>query len=246
MVGMVPTARSGLSSSAESAAGADRSHRHPARLQLAQAEEFALAGGAALVVRGDVDRRTRDLDFFGPSALAVDELLPAEEQALLSDGLQVERIIDHPGFARLLVSDATDQTEVDLGTDARLLPVEERLGIRLLSSEELAVDKLLALFGRAEARDFVDLLAVADRYGLDRLLDLASEKERRFDAAVFAEMLTRIDRLPRIAFPLDDAQYDKLQETVGTWRECALHYARERHPHRGIPRDRGPDLGLGR
>jgi predicted nucleotidyltransferase component of viral defense system len=38
-----------------------------------------------------------------------------------------------------------------------LFGVEERLGIRLLSGEELAVDRLLALFGRAEARDFVDL-----------------------------------------------------------------------------------------
>ncbi|MGH9089095.1 MAG: nucleotidyl transferase AbiEii/AbiGii toxin family protein, partial [Acidimicrobiales bacterium] len=157
---------------------------------LAQAEEFALAGGAALIVRGDVDRRTRDLDFFGPSAVAVDKLLPAAEQALIGDGLQVERIIDHPGFARLLVSDATDQTEVDLGTDARLFPVGECLGIHLLSGEELAVDKLLALFGRAGARDFVDLMAVADRYGIDRLFNLASEKVRSFDAEVFAEMLT--------------------------------------------------------
>lgn len=202
--------------------------------ELAEAEEFALAGGAALIVRGDVDRRTRDLDFFGPSAVAVDELLPAAEQALLGDGLQVERIIDHPGFARLLVRDATDQTEVDLGSDARLLPVEERLGMRVLSGEELAVDKLLALFGRAEARDFADLFAVADRYGIDRLLDLASEKDRGFDAAVFAEMLTRIDRLPRIAFPLDDAQYDKLQGTVGTWKDRALGYAREQALRAGV------------
>ena len=120
---------------------------------LAESDDFALAGGAALIVRGEVDRRTRDLDFFGPSAAAVDRLVPAAEQALISDGLRVERVIDHPGFARLLVSDGNDQTELDLGSDARLFPVEERLGLRVLSGEELAVDKLLALFGRAEARD---------------------------------------------------------------------------------------------
>ena len=32
---------------------------------LKEAEGFALAGGAALIVRGDVRRQTRDLDFFG-------------------------------------------------------------------------------------------------------------------------------------------------------------------------------------
>lgn len=181
---------------------------------LAESDGFALAGGAALILRGDVDRRTRDLDFFGPDAVAVDRLVPVAQQALLDDGLRVQQVIDHPGFARLLVGDDNDQTEVDLGTDARLFPPEELLGIRVLSGEKLAVDKLLALFGRAEARDFVDLLAVADRYGLDRLLDLAAEKDRGFDARVFAEMLTRIDRLPRAAFALDDTQFERLQATI--------------------------------
>jgi hypothetical protein len=181
---------------------------------LAESDGFALAGGAALILRGDVDRRTRDLDFFGPDAVAVDRLVPVAQQALLDDGLRVQQVIDHPGFARLLVGDDNDQTEVDLGTDARLFPPEELLGIRVLSGEKLAVDKLLALFGRAEARDFVDLLAVADRYGLDRLLDLAAEKDRGFDARVFAEMLTRIDRLPKAAFALDDTQFERLQATI--------------------------------
>ncbi len=106
--------------------GTDDDVRYYARIvtELAEAKELALANGAALIVRGDVDRRTRDLNFFDPSAIAVNELLPATEQALLGDGLQVERIIDHPGLARLLVGDTTDQTEVDLGSDARLLPVE--------------------------------------------------------------------------------------------------------------------------
>ena len=124
------------------------------------------------------------------------------------------------------MNDGNDQTEVDLGSDARLFPVEERLGLRVLSGEELAVDKLLALFGRAEARDFVDLLAVAGRYGLGQLLDLAAEKDRGFDARVFAEMLNKVDRLPRAAFALD--------------------YAREQERIRGFRRDRGPDLGFGR
>jgi predicted nucleotidyltransferase component of viral defense system len=116
----------------------------------------------------------------------------------------------------------------------------------LLSGEELAVDKLLALFGRAEARDFADLLAVVARYGPDRLLDLAKEKDRGFDAEVFAEMLTRIDRLPRVAFPLDDAQFVELQAAVTSWRERALGHARERERTHDLHPDRGPDFGLSR
>jgi predicted nucleotidyltransferase component of viral defense system len=36
----------------------------------------------------------------------------------------------------------------------------------MLSAEELGADKLLALFDRAQARDFVDVAALVDRFGL--------------------------------------------------------------------------------
>jgi hypothetical protein len=42
---------------------------------LPEAQNFALAGGAALIVRRDVNRLTRDLDFFAESAEAVDRCL---------------------------------------------------------------------------------------------------------------------------------------------------------------------------
>jgi hypothetical protein len=44
---------------------------------LEEATDFALAGGAALIVRGEVERQTRDLDFFGLTPAAVDHLVPA-------------------------------------------------------------------------------------------------------------------------------------------------------------------------
>jgi hypothetical protein len=53
---------------------------------LPEADGFALAGGAALVVMRVVDRTTRDLDFFGPSADEVDQLVPAVESALTASG----------------------------------------------------------------------------------------------------------------------------------------------------------------
>lgn len=55
---------------------------------LEEAEGFALAGGAALIARGEVDRQTRDLDFFGLTGDAVDQLVPAAERALRAAGLE--------------------------------------------------------------------------------------------------------------------------------------------------------------
>ena len=49
-----------------------------------------------------------------------------------------------------------DHTEVDLCVDHRLLPAEPSALGPVLALEELAANKLLALFDRVEARDFVD------------------------------------------------------------------------------------------
>lgn len=127
---------------------------------LPEAEDFALAGGAALIARGEVQRQTRDLDFFGLTPAAVDRLATA-------------------------------------------------------------VDKVLAIFGRAEARDFIDLAAVEANYGLDRLFRLAAEKDRGFTRAMFADMAGRFSRLRTDGFDIGAAEYEELARRVDARREQA-------------------------
>jgi hypothetical protein len=195
---------------------------------LEEAEDFALAGGAALIVRGDVDRKTRDPDYFGPSADEVDELLPAVRRALEADGLTVRDVQVAAGFARLEVTLGAEHLEVDLGTDARLYPPEGGALGPMLTGEELAVDKVLAIFGRAEARDFYHLSALEPRYGLDRLCRLAADKDAGFSVEVFADMLLRFDRLGRQEFEIGDDKLASLKDQVASWRGRALKMARPR------------------
>jgi biopolymer transport protein ExbB/TolQ len=98
---------------------------------------------------------------------------------------------------------------------------------------------VLAVFGRAEARDFVDLMAVEERYGLDRLFQLASEKDRGFSAAIFADTLDRFTRLRRDEFDLGDRDFERLTRQIQRWRERAIDLEHRRE------RDRGLDRGLG-
>lgn len=92
------------------------------------AQDFALAGGAALIVHGEIDRRTRDIDFFALDPRSVEHVVPAAERALKADGLRVERQIVTPRFARLAIADGADATEVDFGVDARLFPFQGARG----------------------------------------------------------------------------------------------------------------------
>jgi len=192
---------------------------------LNEAEGFALAGGAALILRGVVRRSTRDLDFFGLTTAAVDMLVPVVEDALRAAGLTVEHVQRSTGFARLLVERDGEVTEVDIAADARLFPAQPGHLAPTLSGEELAVDKVLAIFGRAEARDFEDLMALEPRYGFDRLCELAAEKDRGFLPEVLAEMLGHFGRLRRDEFELDDARYQQLARLVEGWRERASELA---------------------
>lgn len=186
--------------------------------ELPDASDFALAGGGALIVRGDIDRLTRDLDFFAVAPDQVDRLRPVLEDALRQAGLTVvaERVA--AGFARLTVSDGADQTGVDLAADARILPPEPSEYGLMLSGEELAVDKVLAVFGRAEARDFTDLAVLEPRFGLRRLCDRAKDKDGGFSRAVLLEMLGRFDRLDRDEFDVDDDTLSEVAEVVARWR----------------------------
>ncbi|HVC70264.1 MAG TPA: nucleotidyl transferase AbiEii/AbiGii toxin family protein [Acidimicrobiales bacterium] len=211
---------------------------------LPEAEQFALAGGGALIARGDVERQTRDLDFFGPAPQDVNRLMPAVEKALQDAGMNVSRIREAPGFVRLEVREHDEVTEVDLGADARILPVERGELGPILAGEELAVDKVLAVFGRAEARDFVDLSAVADRYGLEYLCERALDKDRGFDPQVFREMLDRFDRLPRDEFDVPNRGFERLVAIIEEWRGLVQDLTVERL-ERGEHRNRDDDHGLG-
>ncbi len=169
----------------------------------------------------------------------------ARALALRNAGLQGDRLLDSPGFTRFIVADELERTEVDLASDARLFPTEPGPGFDLLPSEELAADKVLAVFGRAEARDFIDLMAIEPRYGLARLFELAREKDNGFTPVVFVEMLDRFPRLRRDEFPLDELQFGELQLRVRVWRAGALELIPpyERSTELGKDRDAGIDLG---
>ena len=140
-------------------------------LSLPEASGFALAGGAALILHGLVNRETRDLDCFGPSVEAVDELAPAAVAALRDAGFEVSSEQANAGFVRLRVSSCDGESLVDLGFDPATLPLMRTdLGaVRALA--DLAGDKLLALFSRAAPRDFVDVAGLLSRFSRDELVE---------------------------------------------------------------------------
>ena len=177
---------------------------------LPEGAAVALAGGGALTVTGVVRRGTDDLDFFAAHPQPVAPVLEAMETGLEEAGLRVTRLRASDTYARLLVESDTDATYVDVATDYRLMPALETAEGLILAGRELAADKTLALAGRAEARDYIDFRALAQRFSLTELCDLAVSKDGGFTPSLLADALDYIDERDRDTFDLDDAAYDDL------------------------------------
>jgi hypothetical protein len=165
---------------------------------------FLLAGGGALLASGLTSRPTEDLDFFGDRehvdiAAARDQF----ESAVAGRGWQSTRVQDGASFVRLRVT-GDDEVIVDPAIDT---PAGRPRGVSIVGPtfdpEELAGRKLIALFDRAEARDFVDVYMLAQRFGRATLLQRAAEVDLGLDRAVLATMLRSLDRFSDDELPID-------------------------------------------
>jgi hypothetical protein len=70
---------------------------------------------------------------------------------------------------------------------------------------------MLALWGRARPRDFFDVAALIDRYGDERLLELAEAKDSGFTHETFIDALRAISRLGNADWAEDGINNDDAQ-----------------------------------
>ncbi|MEW6045765.1 MAG: nucleotidyl transferase AbiEii/AbiGii toxin family protein [Bacillota bacterium] len=180
-------------------------------LSMPEARHFALGGGAALVFKGEITRETQDLDFFVPIQEEVSAAAERFKERLRDEGLSFDVVSSSPAFVRLVVrGEEGQEILVDIGFDFRLREPEQTDIGPVLTTEELAADKMLALFGRAEARDFLDIFFLSARLGTPRLIELARQKDPGFDPHVLAIMIGHFDRLARREFAVDDRTYQEM------------------------------------
>lgn len=185
---------------------------------LAESKGYLLSGGAALVASDLTARPTGDLDLF---THAPSESVAGGRDALVAAASArhwaTTVIRDTPTFCRLVVHGPEDLL-VDLAVDSPPAspPTMTVLG-PTLAPLELAARKLLALFGRAEARDFTDVYVLAERFGKPALLALAGQIDPGFDERVLAEMLTTLRRFSDDELPVDLADVLAIREFFAAW-----------------------------
>jgi hypothetical protein len=200
----------------------DQRHAELARIGLAAVGRygFALAGGYALAAHCLIDRPSEDVDLF-TNHLELEEFTEAITQAYAQAGHAVEVVRRAELFARLLVG-GDDPVRVELAYDWRgNRPALLDIG-PVLARDDAVAGKMLALWGRGQTRDYIDVHAalVSGAYSETELLGLAARADDGFDSADFARMLAAVDDRPDSSFTdygLDRAGIDALRGLLLAW-----------------------------
>jgi hypothetical protein len=128
----------------------------------------SLVAGGAVINRGEAGLRfSDDIDIFHETAEAVALSAEADEKALRDSGYAVIWTARRDGLFRAEVSREAGRLRLDWTTDSafRFFPAQadDEFGY-CLHRADLATNKVLALAGRNEIRDFLDILQLDHDY----------------------------------------------------------------------------------
>jgi len=123
--------------------------------------ESFLAGGTVLNAELDSPRYSKDLDIFHDVETSVATSAEVDTVSMREAGYEVQWLLQQPLFQRAEVSLHGNRLLIEWVFDSafRFFPVErdEQVGWRL-NLYDAATNKLLALMGRGEPRDYLDVL----------------------------------------------------------------------------------------
>jgi len=197
-----------------------------------RSEESHLAGAAAIHMADRSTRRSADLDLFHDREQAVADAFEKDRLALDAGGFGLRVELSQPGFIRAMVTaPGHEPLRVDWAHDSmwRFLPPVKLKGAgHVLHPVDLAANKVLALAGRDEPRDFVDVLYLHRRVlPLGALCWAACGKDQGLNPEMLLDLLSRKGRLNQGDLDrLDLASPFDLSTEVPAYRE-ALALGRE-------------------
>lgn len=157
-----------------------------------------VAGGAVINRADESLRFSDDIDIFHDSAESVAVAAAADERTLADAGYSVVWGTRLGSVHRAVVGRGTDQFRLDWSFDSafRFFPVQEdeEFGY-CLHRADLATNKVLALAGRGEARDYLDILQLDRAYlDLGALMWAACGKDPGLTPAMLIQLTNRHSR----------------------------------------------------
>ncbi len=181
-------------------------------------QKFFLTGGTALSEYYLKHRLSEDLDLFTTDQ-GVDFALVSLQMNKLIHQLNFE--IDHqvstPAFLQYIIKRGNKESlKVDIVKDVPVHfgRIRNIGGINIDSLENIAVGKLLAIFGRTAPKDFIDVYFLLKEKELDfnEVFKLAKKKDLGLNEFYLAEMfyqVTKLENFPKTLRPFNKKEMVK-------------------------------------
>ncbi|OGX39314.1 MAG: hypothetical protein A3G91_04805 [Omnitrophica WOR_2 bacterium RIFCSPLOWO2_12_FULL_50_9] len=192
--------------------------------------QFYLTGGTALAYFYLNHRQSNDLDFFTSAEEIIDPFSRQLEKHLAAQGFESQRQRSFHFFVELIVSLKGETTLIHLALDsafrfepARIFPGYPDLKVDGLT--DIASNKLLALFGRAALRDFIDVYFLLQdrRFSREQLAEAARQKDPGFDLYWLGVAFERIHTFPAdspdMLLLLQPVKFKELENFFDKWRQ---------------------------
>jgi hypothetical protein len=120
-----------------------------------------IARGTVINRSPDSPRTSRDIDLFHDAQESLRLSFQRDVEVLSASGFHLTTLVDQPSFIRAIAGLGSEQVRLEwvIASAFRFFPVQkdEEFGY-VLHLLDLATNKVLALAGRFEARDFIDAL----------------------------------------------------------------------------------------
>jgi len=198
--------------------------------EVKDSEQFYLTGGTALAYFYLKHRQSNDLDFFTSVEEIIGPFSHQLEKHLITKGFECKRQRAFYSFVELIVSFKGGTTLIHLALDStfRFEPTQEFSeypGLKIDSLTDIASNKLLALFGRATLRDFIDVYFLVQKrhFSQKQLMEVAVRKDPGFDlywlGVAFERIHTFSSGSPDMLLLLKPVKLEELENFFDEWRE---------------------------
>lgn len=160
---------------------------------------FYLTGGTALAEFYFGHRKSYDLDLFTTESELILPFTRLAEDYLKQSGLKANVIRRFVSLVEFEVLGKEGSTRLQFALDSPFRfenPINSEYGILVNDYKDLIIDKLLAFFGRTEARDAIDLYFILKHNNIWDLCILAKQKDPGFDLYWLAVAMQKIQEFP--------------------------------------------------
>ncbi len=162
-------------------------------------KSFFLTGGTALSGFYLHHRKSVDLDLFTFEDIEIEPLEQALEAIAKNFHLQLDHRLATPGYHKFFLIGKNEELKIDLVKEQKVQfgQINTFGDIRVDSVENIGSNKITAIFGRTEAKDFIDLYFILKKkmFAFEELLQDAKKKDLGLSEFYLAHMLLEVKNL---------------------------------------------------